>query len=36
MFLLLGLLVTPHELGSQTLAAAGVAAVSIFVARPRP
>jgi cell volume regulation protein A len=34
MFLLLGLLVTPHELASETMAAAGVALVLIFVARP--
>ncbi|MCF7991158.1 MAG: potassium/proton antiporter [Thiohalocapsa sp.] len=34
MFLLLGLLVTPHELTSEALAAAGVAFLLIFVARP--
>lgn len=34
MFLLLGLLVTPQELSSQTFAAAGAAAVLIFIARP--
>jgi cell volume regulation protein A len=34
MFLLLGILVTPHELGTAMLAAAGVAAVLIFIARP--
>ena len=34
MFLLLGILVTPSQLAAETLAAAGVAAVLIFVARP--
>ncbi|WP_462330388.1 potassium/proton antiporter [Thiohalocapsa halophila] len=34
MFLLLGILVTPSELAAEALAAAGVAAVLIFVARP--
>jgi potassium/hydrogen antiporter len=33
MFLLLGVLVTPHELTSEILAAAGVAGVLIFIAR---
>lgn len=34
MFLLLGLLVTPHHLMTQALMALGIAAVLIFVARP--
>lgn len=34
MFLMLGLLVTPHQLSGEVLAAAGVAAILIFVARP--
>jgi cell volume regulation protein A len=34
MFLLLGLLVTPSELGAEVLPAAAVAAVLIFIARP--
>jgi NhaP-type Na+/H+ and K+/H+ antiporter len=34
MFLLLGLLVTPSDLGAEALHAAGVAAVLIFIARP--
>jgi len=34
MFLLLGILVTPQELGPKTLVAAGVATLLIFIARP--
>ena len=34
MFLMLGLLVTPHQLSGEVLAAAGVALVLIFLARP--
>jgi hypothetical protein len=34
MFLMLGLLVTPHQLTGEVVAAAGVALVLIFVARP--
>jgi len=34
MFLMLGLLVTPHQLTGEVVAAAGVACVLIFVARP--
>jgi NhaP-type Na+/H+ and K+/H+ antiporter len=34
MFLMLGLLVTPHQLAGEALTAAGVALILIFVARP--
>lgn len=34
MFLMLGLLVTPHQLAGEVLTAAGVALILIFVARP--
>ncbi len=34
MFLLLGVLVTPHQLTGEVLAAAGVAGVLLFIARP--